>query len=143
MSIMDKYMSFISEQVRKERVLGIQPVNEDLEKHLAKASTLEYTPRVGYNSKHEFTSPHDHQTIIKKYREHIKKTIPETGETHSRLTRPDTYTHKSGDTHETDFNSHNNNLETRGHNVVHYIKTERVKDGYRHTITQHENDDRH
>ncbi len=139
----EKIVQHISEQVRKERALGVQPVMEDVEKHLEKASTLEYTPRGGYSSKHEFTSPHDHKTIVKKYRDHIKKSKPETGETHSRLTRPDTYTHKSGDTHETDFNSHNNNLERHGHNSVHYIKTERTKDGYRHTITQHENDDRH
>jgi hypothetical protein len=137
----EKIAQYISEQVRKERALGFSTVTEDIEKHLAKASSLEYNGR-DYSSKHEFTSPHDHKTIIKKYRDHIKKSHPDTGETHSRLTRPDTYTHKSGDTHETDFTSHNNNLETRGHNVVHYIKTERTKDGYHHTITQHENNDR-
>lgn len=141
MSNIDKYTKFIAEQVRMGSFAGLrsEAADSDIDHHLKKANTLHYKKYDGYSSNHEFTSPHDHETIVKKYRDHIKKSIPETGETHSRLTRRDTFAYKSGDKHETSFNSHNNNLERHGHNTVHYIETTKTKDGFHHTIRQREN----
>lgn len=130
----DRYTKFISEQVRKEG--GYVAEDAEHTKHFEKANDLEHNGR-SYSSKHEFTSPHDHKTIVKMYRNHIKQATPDT---HSRLTRADTFSHKGTD--DTDFNSHSSNLERRGHNVVHNIYTEKTANGFKHTISQRENDDR-
>ena len=129
MSNVDRYTKFISEQVRK----GDIPLNESLDKHFEKANDLDYNGR-DYSSKHEFTSQHDHKTVVKMYRNFIKQDNPNT---HSRLTPADTFSHKGTD--DTDFNSHSSNLETRGHNVVHNIYTEKTPSGFKHTISQREN----
>jgi len=147
MSNIDKYTKFMSEQAKSTStglfgthktgfVTEADNKNETIENHLEKANSMEYNGR-DYSSKHEFTSPHDHKTIVKMYRDHIKKSNPDT---HSRLTAPETYS--DGDSHDTDFNSHSSNLETRGLNVVHNIETTKTKDGYKHTISQRENTDR-
>lgn len=134
----EKITQYISEQVLKDRGLGLDVVSEstDHDKHFEKANDVEYNGR-DYSSHHEFTSPHDHKTIVKMYRNHIKQAQPNN---HSRLTRADTYS--DGDSHDTDFHSHSSNLERHGHNTIHSIETTKTKDGYKHTISQRENNER-
>jgi hypothetical protein len=69
----EKYVNFIAEQVRRERVLGFRDVNESAE-HFAKVmKQVDHAEENMHDGSHDFHSKDDHKTTVKKLVSHLKK----------------------------------------------------------------------
>ena len=110
--------------------------NTDHTNDYEKANEMKHVGHDDYEAGHDFESKHDHAHIVKGYRKHIQN--PKGPDRHSRLGK--SFDTSYGGAPETEFTSHSSNLETRGHNVVHTIQSEKLPNGnWHHSISQREN----
>ena len=125
----EKIVQHISEQVRKERALGLHAVNESAEHFKKVMKEVDHAEENMHDGSHDFHSKDDHKTTVKKLVSHLKKAGHRDVKVEAGHGKNDTYvssTHSSG--------------EEMSHNVT---STPHKDGGHEHEVYTSVTDNRH